>query len=82
MNHTDINPARLRIWKFMEFSGILPNKKRKMLVNELEKLGASGLLDTYEKMIIRADNQYPQNRRERMKFLKQELKVWEKIAPC
>lgn len=76
-----VSPSRLRAWMLMEFSGILPNKKRKTLIKELEKLGFNRQLDAYEKMIIMADMRYSQDRRERMRFLKQELKSSEKIGP-
>jgi len=76
-----ISPARLHVWKLMEFSGILPNNKRRALIDELDRKDQNRGLNADEKMILAADK-LSQNKRDRRKFLRQELKAWEKIAPC
>ena len=73
-----ISLAKLRVWKLMEFAGILPNKKRRVLLEELGRRFKENSLESDERRILAADKISPNTKRERMKFLRQELKAWEK----
>lgn len=77
MSHV-VSLERLRIWKLMEFVGILPNKKRRVLISELERKSQVTRLESDERKILTADKMHPQDKRARRRFLKQELKAWEK----
>ena len=74
------NSTRFRVWKLMEFSGILHGKKRRALIEELSKKEAAGELDPDERRIWNAQVLHPNDRQSRRKCLKQELKAWEKRA--
>jgi hypothetical protein len=73
-----VSPAKLQVWKLMEFVGILPNKKRRVLMEELDKKFTDNELASDEKIILAADHIYPYDKRTRMKFLRHEFKKWER----
>lgn len=77
MNQT-VSPARLQVWKLMEFAGVLPNKKSRVLVDELEKKFQANELEPDGRRILAAHKLHPQDKRARRKFLRHELKSWEK----
>jgi hypothetical protein len=72
--------SKFQVWKIMEFAGILPNKKRRVLINILEDKFQNNELEPDERKILSATKIYPENKRMRRKYLKQELKAWEKRA--
>lgn len=76
-----LSPAKLHVWKLMEFASILPNKKRRLLVDELERKFQANELEPDERRILVAHKLYPQDKRARRKVLRQELKAWEKRTP-
>lgn len=73
-----VSSTKLHIWKLMEFAGILPNKKRRVLLEELDKKFTNNELGSDEKIILAADHIYPYDKRTRMKFLRHEFKKWER----
>ena len=73
-----VNPARLQVWIIMEFAGILPKKKRQKMIAELERKFEANELNSSERRILAASKLHPYNKRERARFLKQELRKWEK----
>lgn len=73
-----INSTKLQVWKLMEIAGILTNKKRRILMEELDRKFKCYGLESDEKMILAADRTYHHDKRERMKSLKQALKAWER----
>lgn len=76
-----VGPAKLHVWKLMEFAGVLSNKKRRALIEELEKKFQANELGPDERRILAAHKLHPQDKRARRKFLRQELKSWEKRTP-
>ena len=75
---TPISQAKLRVWQLMEFAGVLPNKKRRVLIEELDRKFKANELESDEKRILAADKIHPHDKRERRRFLRQELKMWER----
>lgn len=75
-----VSPEKLRVWKLMEFAGILHGKKRRMLLEELSKKEETGKLDPDERRIWDAQIIHPNDKQARRRRLKEELKAWEKRA--
>ena len=77
-NNPAVSPARFRVWKLMEFAGILSNKKRRVLTEELDRKFKVNELESDERRILAAERTHPNDKRERMRYLRQELKAWER----
>lgn len=75
-----VSPAKLRVWKLMEFAGILHGRKRTTLMEELFRKEKLGELDPDERRIWNAQIIHPHDKQARRRRLKQELKAWEKRA--
>lgn len=73
-----VSPEKLRVWKLMEIAGILPNKKRRVFLEELAKKEEAGELELDERKIWYAQLLFPNDKQARRKRLKEELKKWEK----
>lgn len=75
-----VSPAKLRVWKLMEFAGVLSNKKRRVLISELERRFQANELESDERRILAAATLHPEDRQARRRYLRQELKKWERRA--
>lgn len=75
-----IDSQRLWVWKLMEFAGILNGKKRRTLMEELLGKERSGALEADERKILAAERNHPNDKRTRMKYLRNRLKEWEKTV--
>lgn len=73
----NISEARLRVWMYQELMGTLSYKKRELLQNTLDEKQRRGELEPLERRIWSAMKLHDNPRKQR-KFLKRELRLWEK----
>ncbi len=76
-NMTNVSEARLRVWIYQELMGILSERKKRSLLEALNKKELRGELDSLERRIWTATKLYDKPNEQR-EFLKKELKAWEK----
>lgn len=72
--------GRVNAWVAMELNGILSRSKRRELLRFLNGKAEEGTLSREEKIIWSAHKIHPDNKSARRKFIKDELKLWEKRA--